>query len=169
MSGAIGASVVATSIVATSIVVAVPASAIEGDYATATTVAIAGDLHLQSIRYGFRADDAPVSPGPHAEPGPSSTSSSATWTLGGLGSSELRSQMIGRIVDFDKTTDYWVRVSTQVTNIVGTYTSSCEVFLGDPEAGGTVLDQESASPYRCFSSHLDDVFAADPIRVINET
>lgn len=169
MSGAIGASVVATSIVATSIVVAVPASAIEGEYATATTVAIAGDLHLQSIRYGFRADDAPVSPGPHAEPGPSSTSSSATWTLGGLGSSELRSHMIGRIVDFDKTTDYWVRVSTQVTNIVGTYTSSCEVFLGDPEAGGTVLDQESASPYRCFSSHLDDVFADDPIRVINET
>lgn len=71
--------------------------------------------------------------------------------------------MIGRIVDFDKTTDYWVKVSVDVESRSGLYSSSCEVYLGDPEAGGTLLDPDNSSPYQCISTARDTVFGTDPI------
>jgi hypothetical protein len=164
VAGAIGLAVVGTGVV-----VAQPASALEGDYGTATTVQIAGDLRLDGIRYDFTADEESVSPGPYAEVGPESTSSSATWSMGAHESTTARTQMIGRIVDFGKQTDYWIRAATEVRAGVEIYWSWCEVYLGDPAAGGIKLDQDTASPYRCFSSDRQTVTGGHPLSMHLET
>lgn len=154
---------------ATSILVASPAlAAVDGDLATTTTVEIAGDLQLQSIRYEFQEDGMPAAPGPNVEPGPSSTTSSATWSLGTTEGS-LHSQMVARIVDFDRTTDYWIKAFAYVQEGSLLYGSDCQIFHGDPAAAGAEPLAEENSPYQCWSHGHSNTSGEHPRRLFTET
>jgi hypothetical protein len=152
---------------ATSILVASPAlAAVDGDIVTTTTVKIAGDLRLQSIRYDFRAGGLPAAPGPNVEPGPTSTTSSATWAIGTTEGS-LQSEMIAQIIDFDRTTEYWIKTVAYVPDTL-MYGSACQIFHGDPAAGGTLVAADD-SPYQCWSPGHTQTPGAHPRRGFAET
>jgi len=162
------AGVIGVGIAAVSVLTAAPAlAAVGGDIATTTTVQIAGDLQLHSIRYDFREDEEPASPGPDVEPGPASTTSSATWSLGTTDGS-LHSEMIARIVDFDRTTDYWIKAFAYVQEGGLIYGSDCQIFLGDPAEGSPPLGEDN-SPYQCWSPGHDNTPGEHPRRLFSET
>jgi len=161
--GAIGVGVVAVSVLTASPALA----AVDGDIATTTTVKIAGDLQLHSIRYDFLDGDEPAAPGPNVEAGPASTNSSATWSLGTT-SGSLHSEMVAQIVDFDRTTDYWIKAFAYIQDDGRIYGSDCQVFLGDPATGTAPLSEDN-SPYQCWSAGHDNVPGEHPRRLFSET
>ncbi|MBN9172722.1 MAG: hypothetical protein J0I70_01030 [Microbacterium sp.] len=74
--------------------------------------------------------------------------------------------MTGRIVDGGAPSAYWTKMTLGIKVAGGgVYTSlQCAIYSGDPDAGGTALDLDTASPYTCAStdwtydpSHSSDV------------
>lgn len=162
VAGAIGVGLAATSILAASPALA----AVDGDFATTTTVQVTSGLELLSIRYDFVDDGAPVAPGSNAEAGPSSTTSSATWSLGTTSETQY-SEMIARIVDFGRTTDYWIKAHASVWDGGSSYGSECEIFLGDPV--GSLPLSDDVSPYQCSTPGYEDKKGEHPGRLFSET
>ncbi|MCS3844450.1 hypothetical protein [Microbacterium sp. AK031] len=76
--------------------------------------------------------------------------------------------MNARIVDFGRTTDYWIKAFVYVEESGSTYASDCQIYLGDPAAGSQPLG-EDASPYQCWSPGYEQTTGEHPRQLFSET
>ena len=108
-------------------------------------------LGVTDAEYSFTTDGTSV-------PGPDSTDATFGWsTSTSIMQTALGTRMVARITDVGDATAYWIMISSDLHYEGGTYKDSatCGIYLGDPDSGGSIVDQSSASPYSCPSVAQD--------------
>ncbi len=120
-------------------------------HAVNTTLNLHDHLSLVQARYSFDTDGATT-------PGAATSTTALTWTAHSTHRDQvIWSNMSARIQDYEKVTDYWVTVRLEfwyddsAIHPEYVYEAPCVIYDGDPNAGGTVVNQNSDSPYECDS------------------
>jgi len=134
---------------ATAIAVAAPAHGAEDEHyehRLHTVLRLTDDIAMDSARYVFENTG-----GWTVDGAPSGTEFLAWTAESDLLTPPIQATMVAHVVENGLSTPFWVRVVSARDYDEGFefFNAGCEVFRGDPDAGGTLLDPAEGSPYTC--------------------
>ena len=131
------------------IAVAAPAQAADDEHdehRLHTVLQLTDEIAMDSARYVFEN-----SGGWTVDGAPSGTEFLAWTAESDLLAPPIQATMVAHVVENGLSTPFWVRVVSARNYSEGAtfYDAGCDVFRGDPDVGGTLLDPAEGSPYTC--------------------